>query len=338
MTRRVVLYGAAGHTGRFVAAEMVRRGWNAILAGRDMAKLAPLAAIHGAVAREARTSEPAELDSLLSGADAVINAAGPFGDTSPQLIDAALRAGIPYFDVTAEPFVAKALFETYGSEREAIIAPAFGFFGALGDLLVTAAMGDWPDADHIQLAFALDRWQPTKGTRLAGERRAGRRLVRTGGRLEIREPSEPVPRGSWTFQAPFGEQPTVGEFSTVDVVTISRHIAVERISTWINQAPLADLVNPETTGPVAVDASGRSAQQFAIEAIVHRGSDRRVARASGQDIYAVTAPIVCEAVSWVLDGRARATGIRTAAELFDARAFLTSLAPNPLSVQFNEKD
>ena len=337
MKKRVVLYGATGHTGRFVAAEMVRRGWDSVLAGRDMDKLAPLAARHGAEAARADVSQPGELDALLSGVEAVINTAGPFGDTSPHLIEAALRARIPYFDVTAEPFVAKEIFETY-AERAGragvIVAPAFGFFGALGDLLVTSAKGDWENADSIELAFALDRWRPTNGTRLAGARRAGRRLVLTGGQIQLRDPAQAVPKGTWHFNPPFGEQPTVGEFSTVDVVTIARHVPVDSIATWINEAPLADLSAPDPSGPEAADESGRSAQQFTIETAVRRGSELRRASLSGRDIYAVTAPIVCEAVSWALDGRTKTTGVVAAGELFDARRFLCALSPEPLSIQF----
>ena len=340
MRRRVVLYGASGHTGRFVADEMARRGWDSVLAGRDIRKVAPIADRLGAQAREADVEDDVEIDRLLAGAEAVINTAGPFGETSPRLIEAALRARIPYFDVTAEPFVAKELFDMFdlkAKSADTVVVPAFGFFGALGDLLASAALGDWKRANAIDLAFALDRWRPTNGTRLAGARRAGRRLVRIGGELKVRDPSDPVPKGSWHFDEPFGEQTVVGEFSTVDVVTLSRHIQVPSIGTWINEAPLADLSNPDRSGPEAVDESGRSAQKFAIEAVVRRGPDSRKARAAGQDIYAITAPIVCEALGWVMDGRARVTGCVAAGQLFDARQFLDSLSPEPLSVSFESE-
>lgn len=42
----VVVYGAAGHTGRFVVAELRRRVWSPILAGRDAAKLKAVADQH----------------------------------------------------------------------------------------------------------------------------------------------------------------------------------------------------------------------------------------------------------------------------------------------------
>lgn len=335
--KRILLYGAAGHTGRFIAAELAARGFEPILAGRDQAKLIPIGERYGAPTSVFDATDAAAADALLSRADAIINAAGPFGETAPQLIEAALRARIPYLDVTAEPFVAKAMFESYGEaaqRADTIVAPAFGFFGALGDLLVTAALTGSAIPDHIELAFALDRWQPTKGTRLAGERRAGRRLVQLGGRLEQREPGDAVPKRIWRFEEPFGAQPMVGEFSTVDVVTIARHIAANRISTWINRACLTDLANAKS-GPQAVDETGRSGQQFTIEAVVHNGSEQRRARVSGQDIYAVTAPIAVEAITWILHGRARGSGVLAAGQLFDARSFLAALSPDPLSVQFD---
>ena len=339
MPPRVVLYGATGHTGRFIAGEMQARRWAPLLAGRDLAKLNPMASRHGAQAMAAEVTDRVALDRLLAGADAVINAAGPFADTSPYLIEAAIRAGIPYFDVTAEPFVARDLFDTYDeSARRAgiIVAPAFAFFGALGDLLVTAAATGWDEIDSIDLAFALDRWRPTTGTRLAGARRAGRRLILADRQFVVRDPSEPVPRGTWRFGQPFGEQPMIGEFSTVDVVTVGQHIPVGRMATWINEAPIADLTAADPSGPEAIDDSGRSAQQFRIEAVVRRGSEERRAVLSGLDVYAITAPIVCEAVAWTLAGRARATGARSAGELFDANAFLGALSPDPLTVTIPE--
>ncbi len=331
LSPRIALYGAAGHTGRFVAAELVRRKFTPILSGRDLTALAPLAAQFGAEARKAEVTDAAELADMLAGADALINCAGPFGDTAPPLIEAALRAGIPYLDVTGEPLVAMEVFAAYdqaATDANIAVAPAIGFFGALGDLLATAAMGDWASADTISIGVALDGWKPTRGSRLAGARRAGRRVVFANRHLEVRDGSQALPEAEWVFSAPFGAQPMLGEFSTVDVVTIAHHLRVDSIDTWINRAPIDDLRDPETPGPEAADESGRSAQKFAVEVVVRRGEERRSARAAGRDIYAVTAPIIVEAVARILDGRSRATGVVTAAEMFDSRDYLAAMAPH----------
>jgi short subunit dehydrogenase-like uncharacterized protein len=66
------------------------------------------------------------------------------------VIEAALRAQIPYLDVAAEVEANADTFEQYANRaREAgiVIVPAMAFYGGLGDLLATAAMGDWTIAD-----------------------------------------------------------------------------------------------------------------------------------------------------------------------------------------------
>ncbi|MFB9908857.1 saccharopine dehydrogenase family protein [Allokutzneria oryzae] len=331
----IAVFGAYGHTARFVTAELLERGWTPVLSGRDAVKLAAAATAHPGVEwRIASVDDSASLDRAIAGAAAVINCAGPFGDTAPSLIEAAVRAGIHYLDVTGETLVAMSTFDTYRDDpkvREAgiVVAPVMAFYGALGDLLATAAIGDWPAADEITVAVALDSWHPTKGTLLAGRRRAGRRVVFADHRLQVLSGDEPPPTGTWTFADPFGTQDVVGEFSTTDVVTISQHLKTARINAFLNTAPLKDLSAPEPDGPRAADASGRSDQAFLVEVVVRRGNEQRRAAARGRDIYAISAPIVVEAAERILTGRVRATGVVTAGEAFDVKDFLSSL---PLEV------
>ncbi len=103
VTERKWRPGAYGHTGRFVVAELRERGCVPLLLGRDQDKLLALAqAQPGLEARQASVDDPASLDRALNGAAAVINCAGPFATTAAPLVEAALRAGIPYVDVAAE--------------------------------------------------------------------------------------------------------------------------------------------------------------------------------------------------------------------------------------------
>ncbi|GGS30116.1 saccharopine dehydrogenase family protein [Actinokineospora fastidiosa] len=333
MSQKVAVFGAYGHTARFVTAELARRGLTPVLSGRDPGKLAAVA--EGMESHVASADEPASLDRALAGAGAVINCAGPFGDTAPALIEAARRAGIHYLDVTGETLVAIDTFDAHRDrfrDADTVIAPAMAFYGAMGDLLATAAMGDWPAADEIAVAVALDSWQPTRGTLLAGKRRAGRRVVFTDQRLRVLPGDEPAPTGAWTFGDPFGEQEVVGQFSTTDVVTIAQHLKTARIDAFLNTTPLKDLSDPDPDGPRAADVTGRSAQVFLVEVVVKRGAEQRRATARGRDIYAVTAPIVVEATERVLTGRTRATGVVTAGEAFDAEDFLRALPLEKLSL------
>jgi hypothetical protein len=324
--------GASGRAGGFVAAELRRRAWTPVLIGRDAEKLR---AHPGSEVRRATLDDPSGLDRALRGVRAVINCAGPFLDTAAPVIRAALRARIHYLDVTAEQAAALATFDDFsGPANDAgiTIVPAAAFYGGLGDLLATAAMEGWAAADEIRVAIALDSWKPTPGTRLTGKRNTFRRFVISSNKKELLP--DPLPVGTWTFPPPFGARDVVAvPFS--EIVTMSRHLASPEIHSVINLTPLSDLRDPDTPPPTASDETGRSPQVFLIEVVARRGGQERRAVARGRDIYAVTAPIVVEAVERILGGRTRRTGASAAGELFDARDFLRALTPEHLTTEFH---
>ncbi|QKW07826.1 saccharopine dehydrogenase NADP-binding domain-containing protein [Streptomyces sp. NA04227] len=354
----VTVYGAYGHTGRFVVAHLRERGFVPVLAGRDAHKLRTLADRHpGLDVRPASVDDPAALDHALTGSAAVINCAGPFATTAAPLIEAALRATIPYVDVAAEIEANADTFAHFtdrARERGAVIVPAMAFYGGLGDLLATAAMGDWTKADEAHIAYGLNGWHPTEGTRLAGkvsvERRGGRRVRFTKGQLEYH--TDDLPTLQWHFPDPVGPRPVIGEFTMADVVTIPSHLPIPEVRTYMTTEAADGVVAADSPTPTAVDAHGRSAQTFLVEVVVRSGDTERRAVAHGQDIYAVTAPLAVEAVHRILTGRTavrttgeaavrttgeaagqaagRATGlgVTSAGALFDAPDFLRALSPH----------
>lgn len=330
----VAVYGAYGHTGRFIVAELRDRGITPILAGRDAAKLR--AAFPGEEVRPASVDDPASLDAALAGAAAVINAAGPFASTAGPVIEAALRSRIPYLDVAAEVEAVADAFNYDEKARAAGVAvvPAMAFYGGLGDLLATAAMGDLAAADEIHLAYALSSWKPTEGTRASGRvskgRRDGGRLVYKNQRLELRTDSAPVTE--WAFPAPVGTQAVQAEFTMADSVTIPTHLKASEIHTYMTVAPLTDLFDPAASAPEGVDERGRSDQTFLVEVVVRQGDTRRRAVVRGQDIYAISAPLVAEATQRVLSGQF-AAGVVSAGSAFAAKDFLMSL--QDLSVEID---
>lgn len=336
----VTVYGAYGHTGRFVVAHLLERGFVPVLSGRDAGKLRELAAAFpGLDVRPASVDDTAALDRALAGADAVINSAGPFATTAAPLIEAALRAGIPYVDVAAE-IEANADTFTHFADRaraaKAVIVPAMAFYGGLGDLLATAAMGDWTTADEAHIAYGLSSWHPTAGTRAAGAvshgRRAGQRVRYTKGRLEYHDDQPTVLK--WHFPEPMGIRDVMGEFTMADVVTIPSHLAIPEVSTHMASEAAKDLAASDTPAPTATDDGGRSDQTFLVDAVVRSGGTERRAVARGRDIYAVTAPLAVEAVHRILTGRTRTVGVASAGEIFDAPDFLRALAPH-ISVELH---
>ena len=335
----VAVYGAYVHTGRFVVAELRRRGWAPLLSGRDPVKLAALSAEHpGLALRVAASDDAAALDKALQGAVAVINCAGPFASTAAPLIEAALRTRIPYLDVAAEieaNIDTLTQFADRARDAGIVVVPAMAFYGGLGDLLATAAMGDWAAADEISIAYGLDSWLPTAGTLVAGQvsrqRRDGRRLVFDEGKLAYATGAAPA--AVWTFPQPLGMQPVIAEFTMADTATISHHIKTPEIRSYMTVSAVKDLTSPNQKAPTASDNSGRSSQTFVVEVVVRRGSDERRAAASGRDIYAFTAPLVVEAMERVVSGQVKKSGVFTAGEAFDAREFLATLDPEHLAVE-----
>lgn len=326
MNSRATVFGAYGHTGRFVVAELRRREWTVVLSGRDREQLNAVARENPrAEVRVATVDDPVALDAALSGSAVVINCAGPFIDTSLPLIEAAIRSRVHYLDVAAEQQAVLTAFDRFTDDartRGIVVVPAMAFFGGLGDLMATAAMGDWDSADEICVAVALDRWWPTRGTRLTGQRNPGRRLIVTNGHLA---PDDQPPARTWQFPAPFGAQEVVG-FPLTEIVTISRHIKAPEIRGLMNRAPLGDIHDSNTPPPAAADASGRSSQRFVMDVMARRGRHQRRVIAKGRDIYAVSAPIVVEAAQRVAAGAFKASGVVAPSQAFDARDFLGSLA------------
>ena len=325
----IAVYGATGHTGRFVVRELERRGYRTLSIGRPRG-LSPDAGPPdgGTKWRLASCDDPDALDEALRGADAVINCAGPFLETAPALIEAALRAGIHYFDVTAEQRSARQSLATYHQEarqRGTVVLPAMAFYGGLADLLSAEATRGARTVESIEIGVALDYWHPTEGTRRTGERNTARRLVISRGKLT--PIPRPAPARTWTFPDPFGAQEVVA-VPLSEIITIHRHIAVRNACSYMSSKPLRDLADPRTPPPTASDAAGRSSQRFVMDVHAVTGEGRVRIAAAGNDIYAVTAPIVVEACARVLKDPPAQGGAYAPAELFDSSVFLAALEPH----------
>jgi NAD(P)-dependent dehydrogenase (short-subunit alcohol dehydrogenase family) len=206
--RTIAVFGASGHTGRFMVAQLVRRGFAPLAIGRDSAKMTESGFQESGVPiRTATIDDSASLDRSFAGAAAVTNCAGPFLDTADAVASAALHSRIHYLDVTAERASAQAIFDRFGvvaTEAGVVVLPAMGFYGGFADLLATAAMADWDFADEIRLGIALDSWRPTQGTRITGQRNTAQRLVIEDGRFVLFV--QPASQTFWDFPEPFGRQ------------------------------------------------------------------------------------------------------------------------------------
>lgn len=324
--KAVAVYGAGGHTGRFVVAELLRRGMKPVAVVRNGAKLRQEGDFGPEIdLREATVDDAMSLDSAFAGVAAVINCAGPFPDTAEPVAAAAIRAGVHYLDVTSQQSSAMETFETFDhAARDAgvLVLPAMAFYGGFGDLLVTAATDGWTDVDDIRIAIALDTWHPTHGTRITGERNTAQRLVVSNGRLMPLTPASDDLE--MDFPEPFGRQGVVAlPFAEIPVIT--RHLRPRELHSFLNRKAVSDVRAPDTPAPKASDEMGRSPQKFAIDVVVRKDGESRRISARGRDIYAFSAPLICEAVERLLDGRSRGSGAQAPGAVFEAGDFLETL-------------
>src|SRR5262249_56072303 len=115
-SRTVAVFGASGHTGRFVIAELLRRGFAPLAVARDSGKLEALRLKNrGGLTARATIDDPVSLDRAFADAAAVINCAGPFLDTANAVAAAAIRSRVHYLAVTARPPNAPATFQHFTS-------------------------------------------------------------------------------------------------------------------------------------------------------------------------------------------------------------------------------
>ena len=108
MTKKVLLYGATGFTGRKIADEVARAydmrhcDFELTLAARDASELSEMARSRGFQTRAFALDVLSEVITGLEGIDLVINAAGPFARTAEQLVEAALQSNCHYVDINGE--------------------------------------------------------------------------------------------------------------------------------------------------------------------------------------------------------------------------------------------
>jgi short subunit dehydrogenase-like uncharacterized protein len=162
---RLLIYGATGYTGTRIACEAVSAGMRPILAGRSAARLASLASRLGVEHRVVAVEHAAGLDAALRDVDAVLNVAGPFGQTATPIVDACLRTGTHYLDVTGEVLVIESLRERDAEARQQglMILPAAGFDVVASDCLAAHVAARLPDATHLYIGISGLRFM-TRGS------------------------------------------------------------------------------------------------------------------------------------------------------------------------------
>lgn len=150
-----MIYGANGYTGELIAREARRRGLSPVLAGRNAARIAALAAELDLEARSFALDDSTALLRGLDGIGLVLHCAGPFSATSRPMIEACIAQHCHYLDITGEISVFEYAQAQHESARLAgsVVCPGVGFDVIPTDCIAAALKEALPDATHLALGF-----------------------------------------------------------------------------------------------------------------------------------------------------------------------------------------
>jgi len=330
-----LLYGATGYSGALIARSAVEQGLVPILCGRDRPRLAALAADLGIEFRVASLQDPPSLDRALQGVGAVLHAAGPFSRTAMPMLEACLRAGAHYLDLTGEIAVVERLAAQHAraAKRGIMVMPGVGLDVVAGDCLALHVSSRMPRAKRLALGVQglklVSRGTAKTIVEAAGggfARREGRICPITLGSLQRRFDfgSGPVDclNVSWADVATAWYTTGIGHVDvyceaipTLRFLSASNRVAGPLLATAPWQAWMMAHVDVLPAGP---DASERAAAGAVFVAEVESSSGRCVSsRLRTPEAYTFTAMVAPVIASRVLGGDME-PGFQTPARIYGA--------------------
>ena len=227
----LMIYGASGYTGKLIAARAVASGLQPILAGRNTRKMSLMAGTFGLETRVFGLDDASRLERALEDVAVVLNCAGPFVNTAAPMVEACLRTGAHYLDITGEMDVFEALS---GRDRGAkasriMILPGAGIDVVPSDCLIAGLAARHPDGKYLRLGLA---------TRSGVSRGTMRTILTSIENFRIRREGEitRVAAGSLRHEFDFGEPPRSALVSSLgDVSTAYWSTGIANIESY-NQA------------------------------------------------------------------------------------------------------
>lgn len=333
----LLIYGAYGYTGELVTRLAVERGMRPTIAGRNAAKLGPLARELDLPHRVVDLGDADTLKDVVGEATAVLHCAGPFLHTAAPMVAACLESGTQYLDITGEISVFEALAarDAEATQAGVMLCPGVGFDVVPTDCLAAHVAAQVPNAVSLEIAF-MGMGRVSRGTmKTAVEQMGDGGAVRRDGKI-VR-----VPAGWTTRTVDFGDagpgERTVISIPWGDVSTAYRSTGVpnitaytalpqtaRRILRWsrylswlLNWTPLQRLmqawVDQQPPGPSEEERRTGSSHVWA--AATGANGNRAEGRLHGPEGYTFTAHAALLAAQRVLDGDAT-PGYQTPASAF----------------------
>ncbi|HUS33179.1 MAG TPA: saccharopine dehydrogenase NADP-binding domain-containing protein, partial [Kofleriaceae bacterium] len=257
MSSNIVVYGATGLVGGRVCTALDAAEVPFIAAGRRRMALDKLARLVEPAGVRVAEIEHAALVKAFEGASVVINCAGPLAEMGEAVLVAALEAGAHYVDIGGDQAFLHDIYERYeSSARKAgkVVVPGCGLNCAIGDWaaawasahvcgvadegdVVRAAqaprLGEDQPLDEVAVSYLFDDLvlSPASQKAVFGN-------LHTRGLAWRRDRWETVTPGIEKKRVNAG--PEMGgerdavSFPGGDVVTVPRHIAANRVQTYLS--------------------------------------------------------------------------------------------------------
>jgi short subunit dehydrogenase-like uncharacterized protein len=317
-----MLYGANGYAGSLLAEAAQARDLTPILAGRHALRITDLGTRLSLPTRVFDLRDPSVVEEQLRGCAAVLHCAGPFAETSQAMLEACIRVGAHYLDITGEIDVFEAVHDrAYEVQKAGIIAmPGVGFDVAPSDCLASMLKRALPDATHLALAFsALGRLGPgTTKTFIEGLTHATR-VRRNGAIVASRMVGRTIPFADGPKRAltiSWGDIATAYYSTGIPNITVymATNAGLERLARFVLwkpvqpafraarlQAVLKAMVDRFVTGPTP--AQRAAAEQLLWGEACNASGQRVTLQLRTPGAYALTASASLTSVTTVLRDR-----------------------------------
>ncbi|AXI61329.1 hypothetical protein DLD99_12875 [Pseudomonas kribbensis] len=307
---KLMIYGATGYTGRMAAEYARSLGLDVVIAGRTAEKLQSLAAQLDVPYRVFAT-DAVEAESL-EGVAVLLNFAGPFAQTADIFMQACIKAGVDYLDITAEINVYRRA-EQLGAEAAkagVMLLPGVGWDVVPTDCLAMHVARRVQEPRSLKIALQV-AGSMSRGSALSvGEIVGAGLLARVDGQLVATPDAEPR-------HFDFGDGPVVCvPLSFGDLVTGWHSTGIPDIAMYVHISgdafPEGDLsLLPD--GPSAEQREAHRARAVAEVSGVNGSAGRSVIETVNG--YTYTPLVAVEAARRVLAGERR-PGFETPARVF----------------------
>jgi short subunit dehydrogenase-like uncharacterized protein len=155
MQNKFLLYGSTGFVGSIIAKKALQNQLQPIIAGRNTLKVHAQAEALDVESRVFDLSDSGSMEKALREVPVVLNCAGPYVYTAKNMVDACLRTGVHYLDLTGEIPVYEQLAarDNQAKARKIMLLPGVGFDVVPSDCLAVHLKNRLPAADRLTIAF-----------------------------------------------------------------------------------------------------------------------------------------------------------------------------------------